>query len=302
MTVSWPYRLKSDYLLIFLHIPKTAGTSFNALLERHFAPDEVVPYHTAGLPVSETATLIGDTPAEQLRRYRYLATHLDYSVHEHFPQTPIFITMLRHPIERVLSNFAHLKRHRTRLYDVVKHMSLQDFLTSPETRDQYYNRQTCQLAGVTLEPDSPLPPDESLLETAKQHLEKMVFVGLQEHFAASVHLLNHTFGWSDPYYEWRNVSQQRVGWFEQPRDTMVLLTETNRLDLALYRHAEGLFNRRLERMLGQLGRKADELSAIEQGVAWRSFMRLHALRKKLIPDESRRERLYRYLQTMITRE
>lgn len=302
MLTQTQHGLQHDELLIFLHVPKTAGTSLNALLERQFAPDEVAPFHTGAVSVPQTAELIRQTSVEILDQYRYLATHLDYSIHSYFTRTPVFITLLRNPIDRVISNYRHLKQHRTRLYDVVRDMSLGEFLVSQKTRDQYFNRQTCQLAGFTIDAELSLPPEDELLEVAKQHLEETTFFGLQEHFGASLHLLNYTFGWSIKY-ESRvlNASQQRSTWEELPSDLLHLIVERNQLDLALYRHAEELFNQRLEAMLGELLCRAEELSYIRHDWTWKTLLKLHELRLSLTPSGSRRERWYRYVRDGVLR-
>ena len=87
--------------VIFLHIPKTAGQSVHAHLALFFEPSEICPARENFqlLPIS----------VSQLRRYRLFSGHLDFSLLDAVPSPRFVFTILRQPIERLLSFYFFLR-------------------------------------------------------------------------------------------------------------------------------------------------------------------------------------------------
>ncbi len=87
--------------LIFLHIPKTAGTTLNRIIEWQYSPLAIFtmdPYR-----IRATAERLKRLPEGHRRRLRVVRGHLFYGIHEFPPQGATYITMLREPVARVLS-------------------------------------------------------------------------------------------------------------------------------------------------------------------------------------------------------
>lgn len=85
--------------LAFIHIPKTAGTTFNAILEPLLAGWSSCPdYFLAGLVQSELA---------DLRKFQVFRGHFPYALFSDiiFPEGFIGLTFLRDPVERTTSNY-----------------------------------------------------------------------------------------------------------------------------------------------------------------------------------------------------
>src|SRR5690348_731653 len=114
---SGTYHLTDNDVLYYLHIPKTAGTSFTDVLKANFKPEE-----------SSFLKLIGDfvlTPPETLAKYKAISGHYFYNIEDVIRRTPIFITMLREPIDRTISYYAYIHRVPTHYaHDIVKNQSL----------------------------------------------------------------------------------------------------------------------------------------------------------------------------------
>src|SRR5216684_3843830 len=94
--------LPDQSLLYYLHIPKTAGTTFTAILDRQFSAEQICP-----------AQLWPDLvriPPERLRQYRLLRGHFYYCVRAVLPPDTCFATLLRDPVERSLSHYSHIMR------------------------------------------------------------------------------------------------------------------------------------------------------------------------------------------------
>ena len=94
--------------LIFLHIPKTAGTTLNRIIEWQYSPLAIFtmdPYR-----IRATAERLKRLPEGRRRRLRVVRGHLFYGIHEFLPQGATYITMLHEPLARTLSAYYFILR------------------------------------------------------------------------------------------------------------------------------------------------------------------------------------------------
>lgn len=102
-----------DRKLVFLHIPKTGGTTLHHHFSRHFAPEEICPERFSNLAA---------IPPERMARYRYFSGHFNFDELHLIPGPRYVVTVLRDPIERILSTYYFWKRHKP---EVVEAQGLQ---------------------------------------------------------------------------------------------------------------------------------------------------------------------------------
>lgn len=248
-----PYRLQQDDQIFFLHIPKTAGTTLISLLDSQFAPEKICPEQLpAGLP---------QLSPEKLASYRFIRGHFDYNFHRLLPKKPLFLTMLRDPIDRVISFYEFWKLNNGISSGVnaditpafraeIEHNPI-PFITSqiPSIHMEVYNSQTRRIVS-SAEDYLPGIPDQDVLELAKRRLrEEFLFFGLVERFNDSLELLSYTLGWR-PFrnYENKNVNAGRMHRSELPQAVLDAILEQNQLDFALYRFACDEFSQRYQAM------------------------------------------------------
>jgi hypothetical protein len=94
--------------LIFLHIPKTAGTTLNRIIEWQYNPLSIFtldPYRFRA-----TAERFMTLSEERRRRIQVVRGHLYYGLHETSPAGATYITMLREPVARFLSSYYFILR------------------------------------------------------------------------------------------------------------------------------------------------------------------------------------------------
>jgi hypothetical protein len=93
--------------IVFLHIPKTAGQSVHALLVALFGPENISPARLNEHLVRMTV--------RELRRYRVTSGHLDWQALDCIPPPRFVFTVLREPLERIVSFYLFMRREAERL-------------------------------------------------------------------------------------------------------------------------------------------------------------------------------------------
>ena len=236
--------------LIFFHIAKTAGFTLDMIIRRQFPQDSIYSINPgANLnSVDEFKSL----PTERGAKTRYLHAHLvPFGIHELLPQPPIYITLLRNPVERVISRYFHVLRDPNNpLHHAAKNLSLQDFVTSGVLSADGQNGQTRVISGVRgidwVTASGPLSHD--ILEIAKTNLrEHFLLIGISERFDESLILLKRALGWrtKDILYVKQNVGRNRPPIDEIDNDTLKLIERYNELDIELYAWAKQIFEEQI---------------------------------------------------------
>lgn len=233
--MSTPPPATTDPVLVFLHVPKTAGATLHRVIARQARGRQVVTLRLLGEPpdaIAEHLAGAGDVDV--------VKGHVYFGVHRHVRRPVHYITVLRHPVARVWSLYRYIRTEpRHPLHPQVRDMSLPAFLDSDLDHDQVRDGQVRQLVGA---PGRDLGADD--LALARDRLEhELVGFGLQEQFDASLVLLRRTLGWNlPPFYVSRNVTRgPREPLSEEDRRR---IEDHNRLDLELHAAAEAIFARR----------------------------------------------------------
>ncbi len=196
--------------LIFLHIPKTAGTAITSFLRQQFAEADVMPQLQANFHRSHPLWPL------VARRYRLLGVgmHLDHDrvaalargLAEEAP--PFLLTVLREPRARLLSRYKewrstpdeHMQAARDHVKDAIltaRTKSFSEFLHSdnPVVVSTLDNLQARLIAGLNL--SRKLSSDE-LLARARHNLGAYDLVGTTASCDDTLQLLAHAYGWPQP--------------------------------------------------------------------------------------------------------
>jgi Galactose-3-O-sulfotransferase len=225
--------------LIFLHIPKTAGTTLNRIIEWQYNPVSI--FTVDPHRIRATVARFKKVSEQRRRRFRVVRGHLLYGIHEFLPQGATYITMLREPVARVLSTYAFiLRRPLHPLHRKLKagRLGVEDLIQMTPHRQ---NLQCRFISGIGFGPNC----DERVLEVAKENLAREFrVVGLCERFQESLCLMIAAFGWKVPFYTNRKVTKSRPSIEPNGID---MIREYNRFDLDLYDFARRLFEENLRR-------------------------------------------------------
>jgi hypothetical protein len=248
--------------LLFVHIPKTAGSSFLRSLANTFGDNKV--RRVEARTEEEIQSAIDAVVASSFDGVSCLTGHLWlHMVETCLDQTQAF-TILRDPVTRVLSLYRFLRVHSSdhlATLGFTPDFSLSDFLSSKhhEIITQVNNGMTRTLSGNCdlLHRDTELywnmdkKPD--LVEVALANLEQMDF-GVVEHMGATLELARHS--WSIPFTlseVEENVTEPAS---EAPTAAMLeQIRELNAMDLMLYERANKMFLTRMGDMYRSLGNR-----------------------------------------------
>ena len=226
--------------LIFLHIPKAGGTTLNRIISRQYKNNTIF---DIGARPYENFQKFSQLSNAKKDKIRYLHGHVPFGLFDKsLPVTPNYITMLRDPVDRIISHYYHtINRASNMLYDdtTSKFMTLEDF-ASGELFSQIPNYQTRFISGIDdVNPFSGKKPvTENILEIAKKNLsEQFEAVGIIEKFDESLMLFKNIMGWKNIYYTKQYVSKKRIPRDAISRETITAIEQCNQYDIELYRFA-----------------------------------------------------------------
>uniref|UniRef100_A0A8V0ZYC0 Heparan-sulfate 6-O-sulfotransferase n=1 Tax=Gallus gallus TaxID=9031 RepID=A0A8V0ZYC0_CHICK len=213
-----------------------------------------------------------------------------------------YITLLRDPVSRYLSEWRHVQRGAT--WKTSLHMcdgrtptpeelpscyegtdwsgcTLQEFMDCPYNLAN--NRQVRMLADLSLVGCynmSFIPENKRaqiLLESAKKNLKDMAFFGLTEFQRKTQYLFERTFNlkFIRPFMQYNST---RAGGVEVDNDTIRRIEELNDLDMQLYDYAKDLFQQRYQ--------YKRQLERMEQRIKNREERLLHRSNEALPKEET----------------
>lgn len=96
--------------VLFMHIPRTSGTAFRKAIEPNYPASERLCYYPGppGIWYERFETL----PARQLASFNFIAGHFVFGIHSYIDRSCEYITIIRDPIARVISNYWFAVRNK----------------------------------------------------------------------------------------------------------------------------------------------------------------------------------------------
>lgn len=233
-----------DETAIFLHIPKTAGTTLHRIIDRQYPrrARHWITRHHAGIQAFK------ELPLARRAELLMVRGHIPYGLHEYLPRPAKYFTILREPVERVISYYYFVQSEPEHyLYDYVctPGMTIRRYLEDRVSL-QTDNMQMRLLSGIWTAVEYG-KCDRAMLDLAKQNLaERFAVVGLTERFDETLLLLQRALGWRDVFYHRHNVTQGRPRQKALPQETLDVIAAHNHLDLELYAFARELFKKQVQ--------------------------------------------------------
>lgn len=209
--------------IFFVHIPKTAGTSFRKAAEQLFGSERVLYDYSPS--AAETSSLVRKYIYEEkdlLGFYRtlcnnhvsFLSGHVNANKFVYLFSVSQTVTFVRDPVQRLVSEYQHFVRHHGYEGD------LPSFYRKPH----FVNRQAKILQNVPL--------------------EAIGLIGLNEAYEDSLAMFNQRYGLNVQSVDMNMGRADKTTSYELPKEQLEELTALNEQDIRLYRRAVHLFEQR----------------------------------------------------------
>jgi hypothetical protein len=230
-STKWPKlmdRLIRRDLLFFMHIPKTAGTSFRYGAEQFFGKPRVdYDYGGDSLVTSESVRkyfydnlpdpwMYFETSGRQ--KTRMVCGHVHIGKFVPLAGISRTLTFVRDPCQRVASEYAHIVRNKN--YEG----SFRDFYTKPfmkNTMSRYFGTVDVEAVG---------------------------FIGLSERYSECLAVINELYGLDIPLLEENCGRAEQADLHEISAEEEEELRRINQIDIALYQYCTELLDARLQMM------------------------------------------------------
>lgn len=206
-----------DARVIFLHIPRTAGTTLDSLISQHYKKNEIYPFFKIAEGKINTYSL--EVASDVLNAFPMISEEY---VHGQFPvwflqkkdldyDKSFIFTVLRDPVDRVLSHWSHLEGKGSPIEICPNIM--------------------CKMlsSDVTLE-------GEDLLQNAILNLKRMDFIFFQDNFDYGVNKLFSILGF---HLDVANIPKKHVSQRKEVSlEVIEEIKKENALDIRLYMYAK----------------------------------------------------------------
>lgn len=230
--------------LIFNHIPKTGGTTLRQILSTFYPPEQIVTVNEM-MEKDNLFKRLSHSTASEHRQIRLICGHFIQGVHELLQQRSTYITLLRHPLERLISHYYYQRcnpQYRM-LYRKAQTMSFRDFVLGHMVRNHWDNFQTRLISGVL---NADCEKDKMLQRALCNLKDHYLLAGTTELFDESILLLQQLLGWKPPFYKRDNVTSYRLRLSDIPRWYLKQIEPYYALDMELYLYVRNTLRQQLK--------------------------------------------------------
>lgn len=227
-------------LLLFQHIPKTAGMTLKTVIMDNFRRSEVfLAYRGEGMDGRPPSFPALSEPRKKVIKCIY--GHFPLSQSVFFPSPGCFFAFLRDPFRRKISEYESLKRFKIHsLYPIISQMSFEQFLTY-EITPYTDNMQTKWLSGEKAWRVGPCTRE--IFNKARRNIDDFYsYIGTQDNIEAGIKTICDYFGWPVPEsLDSKNVRSNKVRLEDLPTATRRKVVQTHVYDFELYNYAREKF-------------------------------------------------------------
>lgn len=248
-------------VLIHLHIPKTGGTSLNSMMQHGFRNDEVLDisididefYCGLGIATYEHCQeRLASYSRDDLARIRYATGHLPMGLHSVFDRPAKYFTVIRHPVDRVISHFYYLIQENRPFLKDGRLLTFEEYVES--ARDIYLRDYQVRLVSGCPELDVERrehglqTPGASVerrhLDAAKRNIEKHFLAAAPLERMIELTLLTRgIYGWPlrRLLTEYKGRTRRRPLIRDVSPHLIKIMEECNSYDLELYEWVQKRF-------------------------------------------------------------
>ncbi len=238
-------------VLIHLHIAKTGGTSASSLVKHGFRASEIFEWTRHGtdeysaLQMATHEASRRQLAAFGLERIRYVAGHVPMGIHSAFGGTARYFTVLRDPVERVISLYYFLVQIGIPFLENGKQLSFEEYVEA-RSDINLCDYQVRVVSGAA-ELDAPAAPQGEVvaaapverrhLEQAKRNIEELFLAASTlEQITELALILRRIYGWPlrRLQTEYKNPTKVRPQSAQLSPRLIKIIEECNAYDMELY--------------------------------------------------------------------
>ncbi|PAE26349.1 MULTISPECIES: sulfotransferase family 2 domain-containing protein [Bacillaceae] len=233
---------KKEKIVVLVHILKTGGSTLRSIIKKQYQPEEIAILDFLDKPAIKS---------EFERRLNHhnikcVLGHFDFGIHRFSEKQCSYITLLRDPVERVISDYYFIRRSKEHpLYSKVIKMNIEQFVNCEEIQWQISNLQTRVISGST---------SRDLMLAQKNLKEHFSIAGITEMFNESLFLMSKQFNWNIQDFKRINVTENRPKRENISAHIIKQIEDKNKFDIELYNFAKRSLNEKIEQ-LGPLEKK-----------------------------------------------
>lgn len=215
--------------IIFLHLPKTGGTTLVNMLHQKYGLQQ------SQLIYSDKDSQLGEALEKEKA---FLHGHFSYQLIETLRDHNYFsATLLRDPVERVISRFVHLQfaKDANLVAERESYKSFEDYLKS------FYARNwQCQVLSGKMHSKA---DSKEVLQRAIENLQRFDWVGVAEKLNEGMLDLSLKLGFGNNYYPHLNKRKSAELWNEIYNDYAEEIATANSNDQQLYAAAKKVYQK-----------------------------------------------------------
>lgn len=232
--------------VVFIHIDKCGGMTLRDYLASQFPAEQIrpVPCPEELVSVKPTYPITHMDLFEHHRQYRrnphykLVMGHYDTGILRYFDEPIVTVTVLRDPVERVVSLWKFIRReglaHR-QLAEDANQLGLDGWIR--KYVGLWENAMVRQIAGVRWSSERWLAVDEVLYQQAVDRLIEIDYIGILPRLDDLLANLAEEMGWMQPEPKRLNASVRQV---DVSAETRAFIEQHCRYDIDLYQVAEGI--------------------------------------------------------------
>ncbi len=207
--------------LFFSHIPKTAGTSVRNIFKQWYGENLILHYFdetTGQQPKVDMARLEGASEKNKVCVFGHFINNKSTGFKDCYPEASQFITVVRDPLELILSTFYYIKREGEKWLNKPKvyYQTLEEFLVSANTNINHFLKTQVDIDNFQ-----------------QVFADEFVYVGVQETLDQDIANMAKVLGF-DPPSELKKLNAVPRDSVEIPDRLRQKFRERHQLEYAIY--------------------------------------------------------------------